>query len=38
MMQTLLETGTRVSEFVALRVEDVSLAERVITMAVSQIR
>ena len=33
MMQTLLETGTRVSEFVALRVEDVSLAERVITVA-----
>src|SRR3954451_17654897 len=30
MMQTLLETGARVSEFVALRVEDVSLAERVI--------
>jgi integrase/recombinase XerD len=30
MMQTLLETGTRVSEFVALRVEDVSLAERVV--------
>ena len=29
-IQTLLETGTRVSEFVALRVEDVSLAERVI--------
>ncbi len=27
MMQVLLETGTRVSEFVALRVEDVSLAE-----------
>lgn len=32
MMQTLLETGARVSEFVALRVEDVSLAERVITI------
>ncbi len=32
MMQTLLETGTRVSEFVALRIEDVSLAERVITI------
>ena len=32
MMQTLLETGTRVSEFVALRVEDVSLAERVVTI------
>lgn len=30
MIQTLLETGTRVSEFVALRVEDVSLAERMI--------
>ena len=30
MIQALLETGTRVSEFVALRVEDVSLAERVI--------
>ena len=27
MVQTLLETGTRVSQFVALRVEDVSLAE-----------
>ena len=33
MMQTLLETGARVSEFTALRVEDVSLAERVITIA-----
>jgi integrase/recombinase XerD len=32
MMQTLLETGTRVSEFVALRVEDISLAERVVTV------
>jgi integrase/recombinase XerD len=32
MMQTLLETGTRVSEFTALRVEDVSLAERVVTI------
>lgn len=32
MMQTLLETGVRVSEFVALRVEDVSLAERVVTI------
>ena len=31
-MQTLLETGARVSAFVALRVEDVSLAERVITI------
>lgn len=28
MMQTLLETGTRVSEFTALRVEHVSVAER----------
>ena len=32
MMQVLLETRTRVSEFVALRVEDVSLAERVIVI------
>src|SRR3954451_8900902 len=32
MMQTLLETGTRVSEFTALRVEGVSLAERVVTI------
>lgn len=32
MVQTLLETGTRVSEFVALRVEDVSLGERVIVI------
>lgn len=32
MMQVLLETGTRVSEFVALRVENISLAERVITV------
>ena len=32
MMQTLLETGARASEFVALRVEDVSLAERVVTV------
>ena len=30
MVQTPLETGTRVSEFVALRVEDLSLAERTI--------
>lgn len=30
MMQVLLETGTRVSEFVQLRVEDVSVAERMI--------
>ena len=32
MVQVLLETGTRVSEFVALRVEDVSLAERAIVI------
>ena len=32
MVQTLLETGTRVSEFVALRVENVSLDERIITI------
>ena len=32
MVQTLLETGTRVSEFVALRVGDVSLAERTIAV------
>ena len=32
MMQVLLETGTRVSEFAALRVEDVSLAERAIVI------
>ena len=32
MVQTLLESGTRVSEFVALRVEDVSLDERVIAV------
>ena len=32
MMQVLLETGTRVSEFVALRVEDVSLVERVVVI------
>ena len=30
MLQTLLETGARASELVQLRVEDVSLAERVI--------
>jgi integrase len=30
MMQALLETGARVSEFVALRVEDISLIERVV--------
>jgi integrase len=33
MMQILLETGARVSEFTALRVEDVSLIERVVTIA-----
>jgi integrase/recombinase XerD len=32
MLQTLLETGLRASELVQLRVEDVSLAERVITV------
>ena len=32
MLQTLLETGARESELVQLRVEDVSLAERVITV------
>ena len=32
MLQTLLETGARTSELVQLRVEDVSLAERVITI------
>ena len=32
MMQTLLETGARVSEFIHLRVEDVSFAERVVTI------
>ena len=32
MVQTLLETGTRLSEFVALRVEDVSLGERMIVI------
>lgn len=32
MIQTLLETGARVSEFVALRVEDVSIAERVVVI------
>ena len=32
MVQTLPETGTRVSEFVALRVEHVSLGERMITI------
>ena len=32
MVQTPLETGTRVSEFVALRVQDVSLGERTIAV------
>lgn len=32
MLQTLLETGVRASELVQLRVEDVSLAERVVTI------
>ena len=32
MLQTLLETGARASELVLLRVEDVSLAERMITI------
>lgn len=32
MMQTLLETGCRVSEFIELRVEDVSFSERLITI------
>jgi len=32
MLQILLETGARVSELVQLRIEDVSLAERVITI------
>lgn len=32
MMQTLLETGCRASEFIELRVEDVSFAERIITV------
>jgi integrase/recombinase XerD len=32
MLQTLLETGARASELVQLRVEDVSLIERVITV------
>lgn len=32
LLQTLLETGLRVSEFTRLRVEDVSLAERVIVV------
>ena len=32
MLQTLLETGARVSELVQFRIEDVSLAERVVTI------
>lgn len=32
MMQTLLETGCRVSEFVELRIEDISFEERLITI------
>lgn len=32
MMQTLLETGCRVSEFIALRVDDISFAERLIVI------
>lgn len=32
MVQTLLETGARVSEFVALRVEDISIAERAVVI------
>ena len=32
MMQVLLETGTRVSEFVRLRVEDVSFRERIVVV------
>src|SRR3954449_6646015 len=32
MLQTLLETGARASELVQLRVEDVSLTERVVTI------
>ena len=32
LLQTLLETGARVSEFVQVRTEDVSLAERVIVI------
>ena len=32
MLQTLLETGARASELVQLRVEDVSLAERVVAI------
>ena len=32
MMQTLLETGCRVSEFIELRIENISFAERLITI------
>jgi len=32
MMQVLLETGARVSEFIQLRIEDVSFAERIVTI------
>lgn len=32
MMQTLLETGCRVSEFIEIRIEDVSFSERLITI------
>lgn len=32
MMQTLLETGSRVSEFIALRVDDISFAERLVVI------
>lgn len=32
MMQTLLETGCRVSEFIELRIEDISFSERLITI------
>lgn len=32
MMQTLLETGCRVSEFIELRIEDISFVERLITI------
>ena len=32
MLQTLLETGARASELVQFRIEDVSLAERVVVI------
>lgn len=32
MLQTLLETGARVSELVGMRVEDVSVAERIVVI------